>query len=81
MASPSEPRMTGWWPGRPRGCCPRRGWARSSRRWLADAPDSPSLIVLRDWLGQWEEAGRPAPATYTPTLVRTGEGWDLRLSR
>ncbi|MBV7674157.1 hypothetical protein STHAL_32435 [Streptomyces halstedii] len=48
---------------------------------LADAPDSPSPTVLRDWLGQWEEAGRPAPATYAPALVCTGDGWDLRLSR
>lgn len=48
---------------------------------LADAPDSPSLTVLREWLQQWEEAGRPAPATYTPALIRTGDGWDLRLSR
>ncbi|MEV3998990.1 hypothetical protein ACFYPK_28490 [Streptomyces halstedii] len=36
---------------------------------------------LRDWLKQWEDAGRPAPAAYTPALVRTGDGWDLRLSR
>ncbi|MCX4676731.1 protein-L-isoaspartate(D-aspartate) O-methyltransferase [Streptomyces sp. NBC_01433] len=48
---------------------------------LADAPDSPSLTVLRGWLTQWEEVGRPAPATYIPTLVRTGDSWDLRLSR
>ncbi|MCP3756999.1 hypothetical protein [Streptomyces sp. TBY4] len=48
---------------------------------LAEAPDSPSLTVLLDWLKQWEEAGSPAPATYTPALVRTGDGWDLRLSR
>ncbi|MFE7115520.1 protein-L-isoaspartate O-methyltransferase [Streptomyces sp. NPDC057654] len=48
---------------------------------LADAPNSPSLTVLRDWLTQWEEAGRPVPATYIPTLVRTEGGWDLRLSR
>ncbi|MFI8433773.1 protein-L-isoaspartate O-methyltransferase [Streptomyces sp. NPDC079020] len=47
---------------------------------LADAPDSPSLTVLRDWLTQWEEAGRPAPATYTPALNSIGDGWDLRLS-
>ncbi|WP_326609449.1 hypothetical protein OG949_04100 [Streptomyces scopuliridis] len=48
---------------------------------LADAPDSPSLTVLRDRLKQWEDAGRPAPATFTPALVPTGGGWDLRLSR
>lgn len=48
---------------------------------LADSPDSPSLAVLRDWLTQWEEAGRPAPATYTPALHRTDDGWNLRLSQ
>jgi protein-L-isoaspartate(D-aspartate) O-methyltransferase len=48
---------------------------------FADAPDSPSLTVLRTWLKQWEEAGRPAPTTYTPALARTGDGWNLRLSR
>ncbi|NEC11533.1 methyltransferase domain-containing protein [Streptomyces sp. SID8014] len=53
---------------------------------LADRPDSPSLTVLRGWLKQWEEAGRPAPETYTPALAPAGDGhgpagWDLRLSR
>lgn len=52
---------------------------------LADRPDSPSLAVLRAWLTAWEEAGRPAPETYIPSLFRadsaTGpDGW-LRLSR
>lgn len=52
---------------------------------LADSPDSPSLFALRDWLTGWEEAGRPAPETYTPTLVPAGDdpgpaGWHLRLS-
>ncbi|MFI6689999.1 protein-L-isoaspartate O-methyltransferase [Streptomyces sp. NPDC050485] len=37
---------------------------------IADAPDSPSLTVLRGWLSGWEKAGRPAPETYTPALVR-----------
>ncbi|MBW1603400.1 methyltransferase domain-containing protein [Streptomyces sp. JJ66] len=48
---------------------------------LADHPDSPSLAVLRTWLSTWREAGRPAPETYTPVLVRRGEGWHLRLNR
>ncbi|WP_030422668.1 protein-L-isoaspartate(D-aspartate) O-methyltransferase [Streptomyces sp. SCSIO 75703] len=53
---------------------------------LADRPDSPSLAILRGWLRRWEAAGRPAPESYTPALVRVagGEGpagWDLRLSR
>ncbi|OIJ98998.1 protein-L-isoaspartate(D-aspartate) O-methyltransferase [Streptomyces sp. MUSC 14] len=48
---------------------------------LADRPDSPSLAVLRGWLTSWEQAGRPAPETYTPTLVRHDDGWHLRLSR
>ncbi|MFI0155873.1 protein-L-isoaspartate O-methyltransferase [Streptomyces lydicus] len=52
---------------------------------LADAPDSPSLSTLRDWLTAWENAGRPAPEAYTPTLVPAGDdqglaGWHLRLS-
>ncbi|WP_206282695.1 hypothetical protein [Streptomyces barkulensis] len=48
---------------------------------LADAPDSPSLTVLRGWLAAWEAAGRPAPETYQPSLVRDEEqaGWALRL--
>ena len=53
---------------------------------LADSPDSPSLFALRDWLTAWEKAGRPAPETYTPTLVPAGDdqgpaGWHVRLSR
>ncbi|WP_037866857.1 protein-L-isoaspartate O-methyltransferase family protein [Streptomyces sp. NRRL S-1868] len=52
---------------------------------LADRPDSPSLAILRDWLTAWEDAGRPAPETYTPALVRCDEagntGWNLRLTR
>jgi protein-L-isoaspartate(D-aspartate) O-methyltransferase len=48
---------------------------------LADRPDSPSLAVLRDWLKQWEAAGRPAPAAYTADLADAGDGWNLRLSR
>ncbi|MFF5719280.1 protein-L-isoaspartate O-methyltransferase [Streptomyces buecherae] len=52
---------------------------------LADHPNSPSLVVLRDWLARWEDAGRPAPETYTPKLVRRTDqsitGWNLRLNR
>ncbi|MGW1837728.1 protein-L-isoaspartate O-methyltransferase family protein [Streptomyces sp. NPDC002067] len=53
---------------------------------LADRPGSPSLEVLRGWLQKWEAAGRPAPETYTPALIRTGggeelTGWALRLYR
>ena len=52
---------------------------------LADRPDSPSLKVLHGWLTAWENAGRPAPETYIPALVRHDEpgltGWHLRLSR
>lgn len=53
---------------------------------LADRSDSPSLEVLRGWLAAWESAGRPAPETYTPRLVRQDladgqDGWALRLSR
>jgi 2-polyprenyl-6-methoxyphenol hydroxylase-like FAD-dependent oxidoreductase len=33
---------------------------------LADAPDQPSPTVLREWLQQWEEAGRPAFPPPTP---------------
>ncbi|WP_180931190.1 protein-L-isoaspartate O-methyltransferase [Streptomyces sp. AJS327] len=51
----------------------------------ADHPESPSLTVLRDWLTAWEEAGRPAPETYTPALVQQEgpgpAGWHLRLTR
>ncbi|WP_369383279.1 protein-L-isoaspartate O-methyltransferase [Streptomyces sp. cg36] len=53
---------------------------------IADAPDSPSLAVLRGWLEGWESAGRPAPETYTPALIRDEDsqaisGWNLRLTR
>ncbi|MEU5426186.1 protein-L-isoaspartate(D-aspartate) O-methyltransferase [Streptomyces olivoreticuli] len=52
---------------------------------LADSPDSGSLTVLRGWLAAWEDAGRPAPDTYIPTLVPDMDsnipGWDLRLTR
>lgn len=47
---------------------------------LADAPNSPSLAVLREWLQLWEEAGRPAPTAYTPRLLSSDVGWKLRLS-
>lgn len=49
---------------------------------LADAPDSPSLTALRGWLAGWEAAGRPAPETYHPSLVRDegSAGWALRLA-
>ncbi|GFE26495.1 hypothetical protein ACFVJW_11910 [Streptomyces libani] len=52
---------------------------------LADSPDSPSLFALWDWLTAWENAGRPAPESYIPTLVPAGDdqgpaGWNLRLS-
>lgn len=51
---------------------------------FADCCDSPSLTVLRDWLSEWESAGRPAPEAHTPILVRRDDGqgptgWDLRL--
>ncbi|MGW2328729.1 protein-L-isoaspartate O-methyltransferase family protein [Streptomyces sp. NPDC001700] len=53
---------------------------------LADGPQSPSLTVLHGWLSDWETAGRPAPESYTPSLVRQDDsqdsaGWTLRLSR
>ncbi|WP_043242345.1 protein-L-isoaspartate O-methyltransferase family protein [Streptomyces violaceusniger] len=52
---------------------------------LADHPDSPSLTTLRGWLTAWENAGRPAPDTYTPNLTQHDEpgltGWKLRLER
>lgn len=51
----------------------------------ADSPTSPSLQILHGWLAEWEDAGRPAPETYRPTLVRDDGpgviGWNLRLSR
>lgn len=50
---------------------------------LADAPNSPSLAALRGWLADWENAGRPAPEIYTPTLDRDdpADGWRLTLTR
>ncbi|MFH8993217.1 protein-L-isoaspartate O-methyltransferase [Streptomyces sp. NPDC017940] len=48
---------------------------------LADRADSPSLATLRTWLTAWEDAARPAPETYNPTLIRSLDGWDLRLTR
>ncbi|MFI0220366.1 TrpB-like pyridoxal phosphate-dependent enzyme [Streptomyces lydicus] len=53
---------------------------------LADSPESASLAVPRSWLSAWEAAGRPAPETYTPKLLRADDGagpagWHLRLSR
>jgi protein-L-isoaspartate(D-aspartate) O-methyltransferase len=53
---------------------------------IADSTDSPSLAALRGWLAVWEGASRPAPETYTPTLVRYDDdqgnsGWNLRLTR
>ncbi|SOE12140.1 protein-L-isoaspartate(D-aspartate) O-methyltransferase [Streptomyces sp. 2323.1] len=51
---------------------------------VADGPDSSSLSVLRDWLSAWEDADRPAPETYTPSLASHDEpgltGWNLRLT-
>ncbi|ARZ65767.1 protein-L-isoaspartate(D-aspartate) O-methyltransferase [Streptomyces albireticuli] len=47
--------------------------------------DSASLTVLRGWLAAWEDAGRPAPDSYTPALDPGMDsdvpGWDLRLTR
>ncbi|MFJ4689447.1 protein-L-isoaspartate O-methyltransferase [Streptomyces sp. NPDC088789] len=48
---------------------------------LAGRADSPSLTILRNWLTAWEDAGRPAPETYSSTLTRTSEGWNLRLTQ
>ncbi|MFB6963087.1 protein-L-isoaspartate O-methyltransferase [Streptomyces sp. NPDC056309] len=51
---------------------------------VADSPNSRSLGVLQGWLDAWEAAGRPAPETYRPALVRCddegGAGWRMRLS-
>ncbi|MFJ5681020.1 hypothetical protein [Streptomyces sp. NPDC093097] len=51
---------------------------------IAVSPDSPSLAVLRNWLTIWEDAGRPAPKTYTSTFTHDEEsgptGWSLRLA-
>ncbi|MCD9195023.1 protein-L-isoaspartate(D-aspartate) O-methyltransferase [Streptomyces albireticuli] len=51
----------------------------------ADAADSTSLTFLRGRLTAWEDAGRPAPDTYTASLTLDTEGdvsgWDLRLAR
>lgn len=52
---------------------------------LADRHDSPSLAALRNLLAAWEQADRPEPETYTPTLTPAdgpdGSGWTLRLTR
>lgn len=57
----------------------------SSSRTAPSSPTTPSLSILRDWLIAWEDAGRPAPETYTPTLASHDEpgmnGWNLRLTR
>jgi len=54
-------------------------------RLLVDAPDSPSLTVVRGWIEQCDAAGRPAREDYTPTLVPAdgpdGPGWNLGLTR
>ncbi|MQS06326.1 protein-L-isoaspartate O-methyltransferase family protein [Streptomyces alkaliphilus] len=54
-------------------------------RLIADAPDSPSLDVLRGWIAGWHAAGRPTRDDYTPTLESAdgpdGAGWNLRLTR
>ncbi|MFI1012649.1 protein-L-isoaspartate O-methyltransferase [Streptomyces sp. NPDC020965] len=54
-------------------------------RIIADAPGSPSLTVVRDWIAGWNAAGQPGRADYSPSLIPTegpdGEGWDLRLTR
>ncbi|MQS36817.1 protein-L-isoaspartate(D-aspartate) O-methyltransferase [Streptomyces katsurahamanus] len=52
---------------------------------LAESADSPSLTALRGRLAAWEDAGRPAPETHQPALVRhDGDqgagGWNLRLT-
>ncbi|WP_182607799.1 hypothetical protein [Streptomyces alkaliphilus] len=52
---------------------------------VADAPNSPSLAVVRGWIEGWRAAGRPSRGDYTPVLVPVdgpdGSGWDLRLTR
>ncbi|WP_052848788.1 protein-L-isoaspartate O-methyltransferase family protein [Streptomyces avicenniae] len=54
-------------------------------RLIADAPDSPSLAVVRGWIDGWNAAGRLARDDYTPLLVPAdgpdGTGWNLRLTR
>lgn len=51
---------------------------------LADAPDSSSLTVLREWLDRWQRAGRPGAADLVPMLVPNPStdcpGWDLRVA-
>lgn len=52
---------------------------------IANAPDSPSLAVVRRWIEEWNAAGRPAREDYAPALVHAdgsdGTGWNLRLTR
>ncbi|MQS06069.1 protein-L-isoaspartate(D-aspartate) O-methyltransferase [Streptomyces alkaliphilus] len=54
-------------------------------RIIADAPDSPSLTVVRGWIEGWRAAGRPSREDHTPLLVPAdgpdGTGWSLRLAR
>ncbi|MCE7081430.1 methyltransferase domain-containing protein [Streptomyces sp. ST2-7A] len=54
-------------------------------RIIADAPDSPSLAVVRGWIEGWRAAGCPSRGDYRPVLVPAegpdGTGWDLRLTR
>jgi protein-L-isoaspartate(D-aspartate) O-methyltransferase len=51
---------------------------------LADSAHSPSLRILRTWLAQWEQAGRPDADSFTTALVPYHgadlPGWDLRAS-
>ncbi|MEU8655887.1 protein-L-isoaspartate O-methyltransferase family protein [Actinoplanes philippinensis] len=50
---------------------------------IADSPGSASLAVLRSWLAQWEQAGRPAPDVFSTRLVPYEgadlPGWDLHV--
>jgi protein-L-isoaspartate(D-aspartate) O-methyltransferase len=50
---------------------------------IADSPSSTSLTALRTWLAQWEQAGRPAPDTFSTRLVAYDgadlPGWDLQV--
>lgn len=49
---------------------------------LADSLQSPSLQAVREWLRQWENAGRPAANAFTPILTAADDGpsgWDLRI--
>jgi protein-L-isoaspartate(D-aspartate) O-methyltransferase len=52
---------------------------------IADASNSPSLAVVRSWIADWSEAGRPTRENYTPTLTPVsgpdGTGWNLQLTR